>query len=94
MTGWIRYRICDKSGGGWKKDKWLYEPWLCEEEPDDVREHVIHTRESWATFADSYSFESEVNATPPVEVIEKEINRRKNRMESIRESISKLEDSL
>ena len=93
MTGWIRYRICDKSGCGWKTDKWLYEPWLCEDE-EEVREHVIQTRESWATFADSYSFESEVNATPPVEVVEKEVTRRKNKIKAIRESIASLEASL
>jgi hypothetical protein len=94
MTGWIRYRICDKSGGGWKKDKWIYEPWLCDEEPEDVREHIVYNLESWAVYADSYSFESEVNATPPVEVVEKEINKRKKKLASIRESIAILESSI
>ena len=94
MTGWIRYRICDKSGGGWNRDKWVYEPWLCEECPDGVREEIIRTRESWALFAERYSFESEVNATPPTEVVEKEINRRRQRLASMRESIDTLESSI
>jgi hypothetical protein len=97
MTGWIRYRICDKSGGGWNRDKWFYEPWLCEEGeecPEEVRDHVIHTRENWAIYAESYSFESEVNATPPTEVIEKEIAKRKNKLSAMKETIADLESSL
>lgn len=95
MTGWIRYRICDKSGGGWKKDKWAYEPWLCEdEELDEVREHIIHTRESWAIHADRYSFEAEVNAKPPIDVVEKEIAKRERKIVSILKSIEDLESSI
>lgn len=94
MTGWIRYRICDRSGGGWNNDRWLYEPWLCEDCPDGVREHVVQTCESWAIYAESYSFEAEVNATPPIEVIAKEISRRENKIKAIRESIASLEASI
>lgn len=95
MTGWIRYRICDKSGGGWNEDKWIYELWLCDDEdPEGVREHIVWNIESWAFCADSYSFESEVNATPPAEVIEKEISKRKKKLSAIRADITMLESLL
>ena len=94
MTGWICYHICDKSGSGWNKDKWIYEPWLCEEGEDEIREHIVNTRESWAVFAERYSFEVFVGQTPPREIIEREIKIRENKIQSLRDSIDELKAQL
>lgn len=65
--GWIRYWICDKSGAGHGKWKYLYMPGYTD--PSDVKESVLAEHENWAIFADSYSMEVEVNVEPPMEEV-------------------------
>lgn len=68
MKGWIRYWICDKSGIGHGKWTYLYMPgWT---DKSDIKENIIHTHESWAQWADSYSMEIELEVDPPDEEVD------------------------
>lgn len=64
-TGWIRYWICDRSGIGHSKWKYIYEPSGFDSE-NEAEQYIIEKFESWAKFAESYSFHVELNTSPPV----------------------------
>jgi len=72
-TGWIRYRIWDKSGSGSKEDHWLFCPAEAEDGDETVRDYILHIAENWAIHADRYHLDFYRNEVPPQAVIEKQM---------------------
>lgn len=91
MTGWIRYRICDSSGIGWDRHKWLFSPGLDQNEPQTIEDLIIHNYEDWARWAQSYSFEFDVGLLPPLEKIEEKIESKKRQLGRIYEELETLQ---
>lgn len=68
-TGWVRYRICDRSGSGWKVDRWYFSPGVEEYSADERRDEIVRQCESWAIHAERYSFEQWIGETPSIEML-------------------------
>lgn len=73
MTGWVRYWICDASGGG--RNKWIYLHMPGYTDKESVRDAIIEVYESWAQFAMRYSLEIEMDVEPPIEEVRIAIDR-------------------
>lgn len=95
-SGWVRYRITDRSGTGWETDHWIYSPWLSDESEneDDARGYIVRNWESWAIHAERYSFQLWRNEMPPASEIEKAIKTAKNKASAYREEARMLTEQL
>lgn len=91
FTGWIRYRICDGSGIGWNRYKWLFSPGLDQAEPQIIEDLIIHNFEDWARLTQSYSFEFDVGLLPPFEKIKEEIESKKRQLGRIYKELETLQ---
>ena len=90
-TGWIRYCICDKSGCGFDKDNWLYDP---DSEDQDAIEEAILKYEDWTQHADSYTLKFWQGELPPVELIEQRIKHKERQIKWLQTEIEDLKGQL
>lgn len=88
LTGWIRYRICDRSGIGANTNHWIFKPAWQFLDPAEIKDLIIHHYEDWALHADSYSFEYEVGYLPPYEVIQIEIKNTITKIENLTKTLA------
>jgi len=73
-TGWIRYRIWDKSGSGANEDRWIFCPSEAEDGDETVRDHILHIAETWAIHAERYHLDFYRNEVPPTAIIQKQMD--------------------
>lgn len=95
ITGWVRYRICDKSGSGANTDHWIFIPGY--DDPADAestREYIIERHESWAIHADSYQLNVFYGEIPPTPVIVAKIRGHRATRSSLMSQIKFLESQL
>jgi hypothetical protein len=90
-TGWVRYNICDRSGGGWKRDRWHFRPGIEQEGVEGIREEILRERESWALHAESFNFRMFLNETPPIELLAETITAHVRSIAAIQDEIKILE---
>lgn len=75
VTGWVVYNICDRSGGGFKNDHYIYAPRWMEEDDESIKDMIVSDHESWALYAESYYLKFEKNVIPPEKEIRAEMTR-------------------
>lgn len=93
-TGWIRYRITDKSGSGSKDDHWVFCPSVAESEDSDVRDHILHSYETWAIHAERYHLEFFRNEVPPAPTIRRQLNLINRQLSAANENLQLLNEQL
>lgn len=91
-TGWVRYRFGDSASHG--EFEWIFEPWLDGVEESEVLEHLKTHYETWAIYADHYSYEIFHGEIPPVDVIAKTLTGKERHQKYIESEIHFLREQL
>ena len=91
-TGWIRY--CIHSRGSRSEDRWFFEPGMAALESDEVADHIVRTRETWAIHAEWYRVDYHTGEIPAADVIQKCLAGRRRGIDYANSEIATLEQQL
>jgi hypothetical protein len=94
LTGWTRYHICGRGGGGFDRDRWVFCPGTDELSVDEIQDYIIHTQEQWAAHADRVSFECFVGEVPSKEIIYSNIRVKQRDAEFLNSNLHTLREQL
>jgi hypothetical protein len=92
QTGWIRYRIAGRGGGGWDVDRWYFSQGIEELSADERRESIVTECHSWALYAEHYTFREWIGEMPPADVLQgklEALDREKSYIDEERKTISR-----
>lgn len=88
-TRWIKYHICDKSGGGWNIPNYVFGI-SKDESNSSIQDIIIEQYEDWAQFAENFSFKCESNITPPVIKIQEIIAEKEEQIKDLQDELELL----